>query len=69
MDENSAWTIFSAMSRPRRQIGRSLGGALSQNVGPKGHFGTLSIDKIDAQIDTKIDAEKVSKNGCKIIRK
>ena len=64
------------MSRPRRRIGRSggkravvFGGALSPNVVPRFNFGTLKIVKIDAQIDTEIDAEKVSNNDSKIIRK
>ena len=60
------------MSRPHHQIGRSdgkrvvfFGGALSQNVVPSVHFGILKINKID----TQIDAEKISNNDSKIIRK
>ena len=77
------WTIFSAMSRPRHQIARSdgkrsvfFGGGLTQHVVTRFvnrwlsnkllfHFGNIEIDKIE----TKIDAEKVSKIDCKIIRK
>ena len=68
--------VFGQFSAPCRQIGLSdrkrsvfFGGALSKNVVPRVHFGVLKIDKIDAQIDTKIDAEKVSIDDGKIIRK
>ena len=72
IDKNCVWTLFSAMSRPRRQMGRSdgkrqvvLGGALFQIVVQRVNFGTSKIDKIDGQIDS----EKLSKNDSEIIRK
>ena len=46
---------------PNQEKATVVGGALSPNTVPRVHFGTLKIDKIDAPIDTKIDAEKVSK--------
>ena len=42
---------------------------MSQNVVRRVHFGTLQVDKIDAKIDTQIDAEQISINDSKIIRK
>ena len=41
-----------------------FGGVLSKNVVPTVHFGNLKI----VQIDTKIDAEQVTKNESKFIR-
>ena len=64
--ENGAWAIFNQPVQPtvRWEAVVVFGGALSQNVIPEGHFGTLEVDKID----TKIDSEKVSKNNTQIIR-
>ena len=58
IDENGAWTIFSAMSCPRhpRSGGKRavvFGGALSQNVVPRIHLGLLKINKIDAKLIPK----------------
>ena len=48
-------------------------GSFFQHLGskyvPRINFGTLKIDEMDAKIDTKVDAEKVSKNNSTIIRK
>ena len=52
----------------RLEAGVVFGGALSLNVVPRVHFGLLKINKIDAKIGTKIDAEKVLNYYSKIIK-
>ena len=57
-----------ALERQIRSDGKrgvDFAGALPQNVVPRVHVEPLDIDKIDAQID----AEKVSRNDSKIMRK
>ena len=63
--------VATSQAQPRSDGKRPVvfGGALSQNHVSRVFFATLEIDKFDPKIDTKIDAEKVSKNDGTILRK